>query len=208
MFYQGQSQYGYHNRYSNNYYLRAYIDYYIDPYSTLLANIESFSQHQYQTRSVNTIFIYYTDLHDFFLYFLENCIYNNPNISQIPSSYNLLTNIQSVLNSYVYMYSLKYCDKILLDNNLNRIIDGCIEVSRNRLVYKQKTIKFDKIIYDRQTYVSYNTLMKVANMCLIEKNTDFFFLKKKYLIYICIKYNIDYFVIKLILEYYFVRHKA
>lgn len=166
------------------------------------------SQSQYQTRSVNTVFIYYTDLHDFFLYFLENCIYNNPNISQIPSSYNLLTNIQSVLNSYVYMYSLKYCNIILLDDNLNRIIDGCIEVSRNRLVYKQKTIKFDKIIYDRQTYVSYNTLMKVANMCLIEKNTDFFFLKKRYLIYICIKYNIDSFVIKLILEYYFVRHKA
>ena len=44
--------------------------------------------------------------------------------------------------------------------------------------------------------------MKVANVCLIEKNTDFFLKKKKYLIYICIKHNIPSFVIKFILDYY------
>jgi len=139
--------------------------------------------------------------------FLEICIYNNPEVSsEIPSSYNLLTNIQSVLNSYVYAYGLKYDDKILLDDNLNKIIDGCIEISKNRLACKKEKkaiqIRFDKFIYQERNYVSYNTLMKVANMCLIQKNTDYFYLKRKYLIYICILYNIDSFVIKSILEYY------
>ena len=188
-------------------YLRAYIGHYINPQCVPIPNIESYSQYIVQTRNVNTVFSYSPSLHQFFLDFLEICIYDNPEVlSEIPSSYNLLTNIQSVLNLYVYAYGLKYDDKILLDDNLNKIIDGCIEVSKNRLACKREKneiqIRFDKFIYQGRNYVSYNTLMKVANMCLIQKNTDFFYIKRKYLIYICIKYNIDSFVIKSILEYY------
>jgi hypothetical protein len=171
-------------------------------YSYIDSNVELFFQ-PYKNRYTNTVFIQYTDLHSFFLDFLKNHIYSDSDMSEIPFSYNLLTNIQSVLKLYVYKYCLLHGNQILLDENLNKIIDGCIKVCKNRYACKEKIIKFEKIFCNQQTYVSYNTLMNVANICLINKNSDFFFLKRKYLIYICIKYNIPSFLIKCILDYYY-----
>ena len=187
------------NRFQRNCYVYSYIGHYIDPNIVPLSNI---GIQPYKTRNTNTVFIHYIDLHRFFLDFLKENVYPYSDMSEIPYSYNLLTNIQSVMKLYVTKHSLMYGNKILLDANLNRIIDECLEVIRNRLASKKKEIKFEKEIIDKYTYISYNTLMKVANVCLIDNNTDFFFLKRKYLIYICIKYNIDHYLIKSILDYY------
>ena len=96
---------------------------YIDSNGVPFSNI-----HILKTPNINTVFIHCLDLHLFFLDFLKEHVYPYPDMWEI-SSFNLLTNIQTVLKLYVIKHSLRHYDKIILDENLSRVIDGALEVA-------------------------------------------------------------------------------
>jgi hypothetical protein len=158
-------------------------------------------KHVYKEYPINTIIKKFNnEIHSFFIDFLNEFIENNQDKLLISLSHSLLTNVYEIIFLYIKKNNLINNSVVKLDKNLIKIIDMCINVSNNRIGSGEKNLFFIENPNNIE-YLCLNKLIIIPFYCVI-KNNDFYYLKKKYLTYICIKKNIPSFVIRHILEYY------